>query len=189
MMSSYIRGFITLFLLLTALLHLSPGKNYQKYIRFFVELVLTIALISPILSIVCDSEEFLKLVNFEEYTEALEELSNDMHKMEYLYSDYHKAAYEKAIAEDVRLIAESQNFFVKDVSVQLSNEYMVEHIALWVSRKEEEQIVVRRVELEQTREELGTMICLELQQELIEFYQLEEEQIEIHYDGRTEGVE
>lgn len=181
-MISYIRGFIALFLLLTVLLHLSPGKNYQKYIRFFAELILTIALLTPLLSIVCDSGEFLKLVNYEEFAEELGEMSNDMQQMEYLYGDYHKAAYEEAIAEDVKRIAETHAFSVQEVSVQLSEEYTVEHIALRVTEKREEQIVVGRVVLERTTgEENGTFLCMELRQELMEFYQLDETKIEIQY--------
>lgn len=181
-MAAYVRGFIALFLLLMVLLHLPPGKSYQKYIRFFAELILTIALLTPVLSVVCDSEEFLRRIDYEEFTEELEELSKDMQHMEYLYEDYHKAAYEKAIAEDVKRIAEEQGFFVQEVLVQLSSEYAVEHISLRVTEDEINQVVIERVVLENTaREENENIICSKLRQELMEFYQLDESKIEIQY--------
>ncbi len=187
-MAAYVRGFIALFLLLTVLLHLPPGKSYQKYIRFFAELILTIALLTPVLSIVCDSEEFSKLVDYEEFTEELEELSKDMQHMEYLYGDYHKATYEEAIAEDVKRIAEEYGFFVQEVSVQLSDEYTVDHISLRVTEDENEQIVIERIVLEQTaRDENGNIICSKLRQELMEFYQLDESKIEVQYGNGQEG--
>lgn len=181
-MVTYVKGFIALFLLLTALLHLPPQKSYQKYIRFFAELILTLALLAPVLSVICDSEEFLKLVDYEEFTEELNEVSKDMQQMEYLYGDYHKAAYEEAIAEDVKRIAEGQAFFVQSVSVELSKEYTVEHIFLQVTGEEKEQVIVERVVLEQSaREENGNIVCEKLRQELMEFYQLDETKIEIQY--------
>lgn len=181
-MTTYVRGFIALFLLLTALLHLPPQKSYQKYIRFFAELILTLALLTPVLSVICDSEEFLRLIDYEEFTEELGEVSKDMQQVEYLYGDYHKAAYEEAIAGDVKRIAEGHSFFVQDVSVELSEEYTVEHISLWVAGEAKEQVIVEQVVLEQTvREENGNSICEKLRQELMEFYHLDEANIEIQY--------
>lgn len=181
-MVAYVRGFIALFLLLTVLLYLPPGKSYQKYIRFFAELILTIALLTPVLSIVCDSEEFLKLVDYEEFTEELEEVSKDVQHMEYLYGDYHKAAYEEAIAEDVKRIAEEYGFFVQEVSVKLSDEYAVEQISLWVTEEENGEVVIEQVVLEHTAwEENGNILCAKLQQELMEFYRLDESKVEIQY--------
>lgn len=181
-MSAYVRGFIALFLLLTALLHLPPQESYQKYIRFFAEFILTLALLTPVLSIVCDSEKFLRLIDYEEFTEELGEVSKDMQQMEYLYGDYHKAAYEEAIAEDVKRIAEGHSFFVQEVSAELSEEYTVERIFLRVTEEEQERVIVERVVLEQAaREENGNIICEKLRQELMEFYHLDETKIEIQY--------
>ncbi len=181
-MITYVRGIIALFLLLTVLLHLPPGKSYQKYIRFFAELILMLALLAPVLSIFCDSEEFLRMVDYEEFEEQLCEVSKDMQNMEYLYGDYHRAAYEEAIAEDVKLMAEGQGFFVQDVSVELSEEYTMEHISLWVTEEEQEQIVVEQVFRKQSAgAENGDMIFAKLRQELLEFYQLDESEIEIQY--------
>lgn len=183
-MSAYVKGIIALFLLLTVLLHLPPGNSYRKYTRFFAEMILTLALLTPVLSVVCDSEEFLRMVDYEEFTEELEMVSKDMQHMEYLYADYHKAAYEEAIAEDVKRIAEEHALFVQKVSVQLSKEYTVEHIALRVTEEESEQVVIERIVLEKTAQEKSENItCMELRQELMEFYQLDEAGIEIQYDN------
>lgn len=64
-MVAYVRGFIVLFVVLTILLHLPPQENYRKYIRFFTELILTLALLTPVLSVFCDSAEFLELIEYE----------------------------------------------------------------------------------------------------------------------------
>lgn len=181
-MISYVRGFMALFILLTVLLHLPPGNSYQKYIHFFSELILTIALLTPILSIVCDSEKFLKMVDYEAFTEELAEVSKDMQQIEYLQSNYHREAYETAIAEDVKRIAEGYEFLVKDVSVELSEEYTVEFISLWVTKKEEEKVIIENIVFgDREKNSGGDIICSKLRQELVQFYQLDDAKIEIRY--------
>lgn len=162
-MVAYVRGFIVLFVVLTILLHLPPQENYRKYIRFFTELILTLALLTPVLSVFCDSAEFLELIEYEAFTEELSMASEDMEHIEYLYGDYHREAYEDAIGEDVRRIAEGYHFSVQDVVVELSEEYEVEYIALQISGEGE------------------ASVSRELKAELRGYYQLEEKEIEIRY--------
>lgn len=162
-MVAYVRGFIVLFVVLTILLHLPPQENYRKYIRFFTELILTLALLTPVLSVFCDSAEFLELIEYEAFTEELSMVSEDMEHIEYLYGDYHREAYEDAIGEDVRRIAEGYHFSVQDVVVELSEEYEVEYIALQISGEGE------------------ASVSRELKAELRGYYQLEEKEIEIRY--------
>lgn len=184
-MIAYVKGFLALFVLLTVLLHLLPGNGYQKYIHFFAEFIMTLAILTPILSILGDSDEFLKLVEYEAFTEELASVSKDMQHMEYLYGDYHREAYEEAIAEDVKRIAEGYAFCVKEVSVTLSEEYTVNNISLWVTENANEEIAISRVTLGEEKESADEdIICAELKQELMEFYQLDESKIKIQYgDG------
>lgn len=90
-------------------------------------------------------------------------VSEDMEHIEYLYGDYHREAYEDAIGEDVRRIAEGYHFSVQDVVVELSEEYEVEYIALQISGEGE------------------ASVSRELKAELRGYYQLEEKEIEIRY--------
>lgn len=181
-MLSYVRGFIVLFVLLTLLLYLPPGKSYQKYIRFFAEIILTLGILSPVLSVFCDSEEFLELIEYEEFMESLSEISRDTQKIEYINNDYYLEKYESAIEEDVSGIAEQYGFTVQEAKVDLSREYTVDKIQLWLTDRIEERIVVERIVPKEQEDETGTDAAYAgLRQKLSEYYQLDAAMIEIQY--------
>lgn len=182
-MTEYIKGFLTLLILLTILLYLPPGKSYQKYIHFFAELIMTIALLSPILSIFYDSEEFLDMVEYEAFMEELSAVSRDMDQIEFLHSDYHRDTYEEAIAMDVERIAEGYAFEVQDVTVALSEEYTVQEISIEIAEDTSGEIDVERSALQEANAERGAMIGARLKQELMEYYQLVESQVKIQYSA------
>ena len=83
-MASYVKGFLVLFVLVSVLLHLPPGKTYQKYIRFFSQFILTLALLAPVLRFFGDKDAFLELIAYEKFTEELVAVSRDMKQVEYL---------------------------------------------------------------------------------------------------------
>lgn len=182
-MALYVKGFIVLFVVLTVLLHLPPQENYRKYIRFFSELILTMALLSPVLSVFCDSDEFLELIAYEAFAEELSMVSEDMQHIQYLYADYHKEAYEDAIGEDVKRIAEGYHFKVQEVAVKLSEDYVVEYITLRISEDDAEQVVIEQVNVmrEERAADEEPVNGKGLKAELMTYYQLEEGEIEIRY--------
>lgn len=177
-MAAYVKGVLTLFVVLTVLLHAAPQESSRKYLHFFAELILTLALLSPVLSLFCDSEEFLELIAYETFWEELTSVADDMEQLDYLYSDYHRESYEKAIAEDVRRIAEGYDFFVQEASVKLSQDYTVEHITLLLSQEALEKIVIAPIGEGEAAE------TDELQTELMKYYQLDKGQVDIRYDGQ-----
>lgn len=184
-MLAYVRGFITLFVLLTMLLYLPPGKSYQKYIRFFAELILTLSIISPVMSVICDSDEFMELIEYEEFTENLSEISKDMQRIEYLHNDYYLEEYENAIAEDVRQIAgrvaEGYGFSVKEAKVHMAEDYTVDAIQIWMTDQGGEEIVIGKIVLQEGTK-LGTdAVYAGITQELSDYYQLDPSKIEITY--------
>lgn len=180
-MLAYVRGFITLFVLLTLLLYLPPGKSYQKYIRFFAELILTLSIISPVMSVICDSDEFLELIEYEEFTENLSEISKDMQRIEYLHSDYYLEEYETAIEEDVKRIAEGYGFSVKEARVHMTEDYTVDKIQLWVTDQSGEQIVIGKIVLDEGTKTQTDAVYAGLIQELSDYYHLDSSKIEIGY--------
>ena len=182
-MLAYVRGFVVLFVLLALLLYLPPGGSYQKYIRFFAELILVFGVLSPVLSIVCDSEMFLELIAYEEFVGGLSEMTRDMERMEYLHADYYRQEYENAIALDVEEIVRSHGFVSQETKVDMSGNYEVERIQLWVTGEKEQRIVIREVGL---REEEGgepDAVYAGLRQDLSAYYRLDASQIEIHGAG------
>lgn len=169
---TYVKGLIVLFVVLTILLHLPTQENYRKYIHFFAELILTMALLSPILSIFCDSDKFLQMIEYEAFEEKLTMVSEDMEHIEYLYEDYHREKYAQAVAEGVKQVAEESGFDVQEAAVELSEEYKVEHITVSIIPKDTGQIVIGMAEEE-------ALFDKGLKAELAEYYGLEEKEIEI----------
>lgn len=187
-MAFYVKGFLVLFVVVSVLLHLPPGRVYQKYIRFFAQFVLTLALLTPVLSFFGDGERFQKLIAYEEFTEELAQVAQDMKQVEYLYGDYHREAYEQAIAEDVSRIAQGYDFTVQECDVRLSGEYEVDSIVLTVLENDERPETVSRVVIDQVvREETEHIAFAGLRQELTDFYGLDGEGLVIQYAGGREG--
>lgn len=51
MVTQWIQKIISCLLVMSAVLHVVPGKDYEKYIRFFCGLVLILLVLSPLLSL------------------------------------------------------------------------------------------------------------------------------------------
>lgn len=195
-MLAYMRGFVVLFVLLVLLTHLTPKSGYQKYVRFFAELILTIGIVSPVLSVFFDDEKFLEQIAYEEFTGNLEEITKDMGRMEYMHKDYYIEEYEKAIAVDVARMAEDYGFAVGEVKVQLSGEYTVEAIRLLLSDGGEERVVIEPIVIGEAEVESRggetEVLYAHLVRELMEYYRMEESQIQIvkektSQSGTSEG--
>lgn len=182
-MVTFVRDFIVLFVVLMILLQLPTQENYRKYIRFFAELILTMALLSPILSIFCDSDEFLKMIEYEAFEKKLAMVSEDMEHIEYLYEDYHREKFEEVIGEEVKRMAEEYNFCVQEVAVELSENYEVEHMTLQISESDARQIVIESVEVAGAVEDAEEEVVADrgLKTKLVEYYGVEENEIEIRY--------
>lgn len=179
-MMGYIRGILVLFVLMTLLLYLVPGENFRKYIRFFTELVLTIGVLMPVLSLICDSDEFLAMIEYEEFSGSLSELSRDMQRMEYIQNDYYIEEYETAIEGDVARMAEDYGYTVQEADVHMTEDYTLDAIRLLVTGKSSDGIVIGKIILEDNAAKEGsTGLSKSLKKELAEYYQMEESQIEI----------
>lgn len=170
-MLEYVKSFLVLFIMLTLLLYLIPGEHLRKYIKFFSELVLTIGVLSPLLSVFVDSDHFLNLIEYETFAENLSETARDMERMEYMQSDYYLQEYEKAIEVDVsQLIQEmvsTYGYRVKGVGVDLTKDYQVEEVEVWLDSD------MGEIELQACQKEIREKIAT--------YYQVEEERIAVEY--------
>lgn len=178
----YMKGVLALFVLLMLLLYLVPGDSFKKYIRFFGEIILAVGFLSPVLKIVCDSDKFLALIDYEQFSEQMSELSRDMERVEYIQKDYYMEKYEAALAGDVTRIARQYGFAVREVKVEMNEEYTLDTIYLSVTEQGTDGIEIEQVWLEgKNAEEDEAEICADLKKELAEYYQLEENAITIQY--------
>ena len=72
----WIRNVAYYMILVTAVMHVVPKGNYQKYIRLFTGMILILLLSSPILKLFGVEQEQVSLINIEEYQDKLNEINN-----------------------------------------------------------------------------------------------------------------
>ena len=64
-------------IMVTAVLHLLPNSDYQKYIRFFTGLVLVILLATPILKIFGMEKDLVNLYDSSAYQEQMKKIEEE----------------------------------------------------------------------------------------------------------------
>ncbi len=182
----WMKGIVILFVILSALLQLVPQKKYQKYIQFFVELIIVIAIIGPIAKVIYASEDLDKKIEYSQFWQELENLQRDAGKMEYIQSDYYIKEYEKVIAADITQMAESNGFSVVNIQVLLSAGYELQTVDMQLAGGDGiGGITIGKIIANSGSEGDSTneAIVQELKQEISQFYQLEDSQITIQYVG------
>ena len=102
----WMRGIVLLFFLLTALLYFIPRDVYKKYIRFFMEMVLVLAILLPVMKLFYGEDPFGKMVHYDEFWQELSNLKTDMEHMEYLQNEYYAEQYEQEIGADIKSMAD-----------------------------------------------------------------------------------
>ena len=73
---TWMQNIVFYLVIVTAVLEVLPGGNYQKYIRFFTGLVLMILLLTPVLSLAGVKETFTELYHGYEYEQYKREIKN-----------------------------------------------------------------------------------------------------------------
>lgn len=63
----WIQNIAVYLILVSAVMHAIPGKDYEKYIRFFSGLILILLLFTPLLNLTGMAEEFTSLYKSREY--------------------------------------------------------------------------------------------------------------------------
>ena len=63
-------------ILVTAVIHVLPENNYQKYIRFFSGLILVILLASPVIKLFGVKENFTEFYRDAEYEQTQKEIEH-----------------------------------------------------------------------------------------------------------------
>ncbi len=91
---TWMKNIVFYLVIVTAVLEVLPGTAYQKYIRFFTGLVLTLLLLTPFLSLTGAGEVFTELYHgyeYEQYKRELqeqEEYFQDLDLLDFLPEEY-----------------------------------------------------------------------------------------------------
>ena len=78
----WIRNLLLVYFLLMIVLHFSAGKSYQKFIRFFMGLVLVLLLLGPFLRIFDRDDTLKNEISYETFRQNVEVAQLDFAYME-----------------------------------------------------------------------------------------------------------
>ena len=70
----WMKGIVILFVVLTALLWLVPKEQYKKYIRFFMELLIVLAVIRPVTGLIDFDGTFDEKIQNSQFMQEMENL-------------------------------------------------------------------------------------------------------------------
>lgn len=132
---NWMKGIVILFILTNVLLYMVQGKIYEKYIVFFMRLLIIIAVISPITTIAYSEEEFLDNIAYIQFWQDLERIRKDSERIGYVNQEYCREEYEQLVEEDVQRFLKKEEYQSSYVTVQLTDAYVIEMIQIGINGK------------------------------------------------------
>ena len=170
-----VKSYTVFFLLMMILLHLVPREAYRKYIHFFMGMLLVLAFLSPVLTLLFDSGEFLDMVEYETFQEQLEELQKDTDRIEFLQQDYYEAQCREMTERELEQMALLYDYEMQETDISFTEDNEIEEITMIVHKKEDE-ISVKKIQIGESEvcENAG-----DLEKSIREYYGLEEEAVQV----------
>lgn len=101
----WIQNIAVYLIVVSAVMHAVPGKEYEKYIRFFSGLILILLLFMPLMNLTGIADEFVSLYKSQEYEmnrreiENAEEMIRDADILDFVPEEYRGASG----SEDARM--------------------------------------------------------------------------------------
>lgn len=129
---TWMQNIVFFLIVVTAVLEVLPGGNYQKYIRFFTGLVLMVLLLTPVLNLAGVKEIFTELYHGYEYEQNKREIEEqakyfeDLDLFEFLPEEY-LYGQEDALAIDGEEVERRQDTPFDEKPI---NEIKVEDISI-----------------------------------------------------------
>lgn len=179
---NWVKNIVCFYIFMAVILHLLPRESYQKYVRFFSGILLTILVAAPVLSLFGKEEVLMQKISQAGFFQELDNVKLDTKHLEQAQKKAYVQEYERAIEMDVGRIAEGMGMEALWTNVQLSEEYQVESIGMEVALLEEEGSPVGKADFGEGGREYPKAYALK--QELMEFYRLGEGQVTVAVQDR-----
>ena len=170
----WVKDYSMVFLLMTVLTSVAAKKEYRRYIQLFVEIILVITLMDPLLQAFGKSGDLFEKISYDSFWQGINGIRMDREKMDFLEEDYYIGYYERAIEADAGLLAESFGYTVIEASVTLNEAYEVESMALAVAKSDTRQVIVGTVGRKPEKPEITA-----LREKLAAYYKIPAERISI----------
>ncbi len=168
----WVKNYSMVCLLLMAVTSVAAKKEYRKYVQLFVEIVLVITILNPLLRAAGKSGDLFEKISYDSFWQGLNNLKMDQGNMEFLKEGSYQSYYEKAIASDVKLLAENAGYAVVDVTASLNEAFEIEEMELKVAKQGVETVVIGTLEKEPEDAQL-----IALREKVASYYQIPPEKV------------
>lgn len=115
----WIRNMAVFYILFTAVLHLAPDKKYEKYVRFFMGLLLIFMMSTPVFSLLGKGEELVE--SFQFYF-AQENNRKEKQEFENLQKAYLERGYETELGKEMQEFLQKKGIEIQEVQVDIEGE-------------------------------------------------------------------
>lgn len=132
----WIRNLAVFYIFFTAVLNLIPDQNYEKYVRFFMGLLLIFMMSTPIFSILGKGSELTEsfLDNFSE-----ENREKELREFQNIQKVYLEKGYELELEQKIRETLEKRGIEVYKVKVNIEGEETQANLVLKTEISQEER--------------------------------------------------
>lgn len=155
---SWIRSIVILYVMGQVIVYLVMGKKYEKYIRFFLQLVMVLVIVRPVFVLLGDEETFKNRLSFYQISQSVQEQKSQLEQLQGESEEHYMRQCEQMLAEDVETYLEEHFPYKGEAEVTLSEDFAIERIEVSVEDTTDERAV---------RDALCT------------HYELEEDQVEV----------
>lgn len=157
---NWIRSIVILYVVGQVIVYLAQGKRYEKYIRFFLQLLLVLTIARPVFFVLGDEEEFKSRISYHQLSQVLREQSSQLEQLQEGSDAMYIRECERVVEEDVCSFVEQNYQTCRETEVKLSDEFQIEQIVVTV----EQGVDVRKIA-----------------EGLCEHYELSENQVEVKH--------
>ena len=114
MILNFVKGFLTLFLLIKVMLHFVPKSGFEKYIAFFSGVILVIGLLYPFLQVMGQEDIVLEKLQYEHLESELRGIAEEADKLEEVGGQVMEDYYRK-LSEDN---SEIENVVIEAIKIE-----------------------------------------------------------------------
>lgn len=169
---SWVKNYSMVFLFFTVLSSLSAKKEYRRYLQLFVEFVLVITLLMPVLKALGSETDFFDRIAFDTFWQELDSIKAEREKLDFLGDDVYIERYEQVIGADVSAMAKDAGYKVLRVDVELGEDFEIRGITLDLAKDQEYTVIQGSLTEEPEDQEIT-----KLREKIAEFYQVDMENI------------
>lgn len=171
---SWVKNYSMVFLFFTVLSSLSAKKEYRRYLQLFVEFVLVITLLMPVLKALGSETDFFDKIAFDTFWQELDSIKAEREKLDFLGDEVYIERYEQVIEADVSAMAKDAGYGVLRVKVELGEEFEIQRIELNLAKDQDYTVIQGSLTEEPEEQEIT-----KLREKIAQFYQVDMENIRI----------